>query len=100
MIGGNRGLVRSGISAPIEYERLVFRPRAIGSGRYPSSSAARITRSAVSTLTSPRVSSLSARDTVPGCTSARRATSRIVTDDRMATNYAVACGPSGLFYSP
>src|SRR3954449_9816304 len=39
-----------------------------------------MTRSAVSSLTSPRVSSLSARDTVPGCTFAARATSRRVTE--------------------
>ena len=32
-IGGNSGLVMSGISTPIVYERLVFRPRAIGLGR-------------------------------------------------------------------
>src|SRR5947209_152908 len=41
--------------------------------------AARITRSAVSGLTSARVSTFSARETVPGCTFATRATSRIVT---------------------
>src|SRR4051812_38159101 len=39
-----------------------------------------MTRSAVSSLTSPRVSSLSARETVPGCTFAARATSRRVTE--------------------
>ena len=31
-IGGKSGLVRSGISTPIVYERLVFSPRAIGLG--------------------------------------------------------------------
>src|SRR4029078_7190550 len=40
-----------------------------------------MTRSAVSWLTRPRVSALSARETVPGCTWAARATSRSVTDD-------------------
>src|SRR6476659_3911960 len=40
-----------------------------------------MTRSAVSWLTRPRVSGLSARETVPGCTWAARATSRIGTDD-------------------
>ena len=36
-IGGNSGLVRSGISTPTVNERLVFSPRAIELGRYPSS---------------------------------------------------------------
>src|SRR4051812_12359919 len=40
-----------------------------------------MTRSAVSSLTRPRVSAFSARETVPGCTCAARATSRSVTDD-------------------
>src|SRR4051795_521808 len=39
-----------------------------------------MTRSAVSSLTRPRVSSLRARETVPGCTFAARATSRSVTE--------------------
>src|SRR3954454_17451255 len=39
-----------------------------------------MTRSAVSSLTSPRVCTFSARDTVPGCTRAARATSRSVTE--------------------
>src|SRR3954453_17806233 len=39
-----------------------------------------MTRSEVSSLTSPRVSAFSARETVPGCTFAARATSRRVTD--------------------
>src|SRR6185295_12106371 len=38
-----------------------------------------MTRSAVSSLTRPRVSAFSARETVPGCTFAARATSRRVT---------------------
>src|SRR3954451_3712251 len=38
-----------------------------------------MTRSAVSSLTSARVSAFSARETVPGCTRAARATSRRVT---------------------
>src|SRR5215207_6222610 len=78
-IGGNSGLVRSGISTPTVYERAVFSPRAIGFGRYPRRSAAANTRLAVSSLTSSRVSRLSARDAVPGCTPAIRATSLSVT---------------------
>src|SRR5262245_45719364 len=77
-IGGKSGLVRSGMRTPIEDDRLVFRPRAIELGRYPSADAASSTRSAVSDFTSDRVSGLSARDAVDGCTWARCATSRSV----------------------
>src|SRR3954453_12965293 len=56
-----------------------------------------MTRSAVSSLTSPRVSALSARETVPGCTRAARATSRSVTeDDRTAAIMQTFAGPVGI----
>src|SRR3954449_4853202 len=55
-----------------------------------------MTRSAVSSLTSPRVSALSARETVPGCTRAARATSRSVTEEdrtpAIMQTFAVAVG--------
>src|SRR3954453_18426218 len=55
-----------------------------------------MTRSAVSSLTSPRVSALSARETVPGCTRAARATSRSVTEEErtpaIMQTFAVAVG--------
>src|SRR4051812_5922333 len=56
-----------------------------------------MTRSAVSSLTSPRVSALSARETVPGCTRAARATSRRVTGppDAIGGNYADVCSARG-----
>src|SRR3954451_5022124 len=79
-IGGKSGFVRSGRRTPTVNERFVFSPRAIGFGRYPTSWATPLTRSAVSSLTSPRVSAFSARETVPGCTCAARATSRSVTE--------------------
>src|SRR3954469_19709394 len=56
-----------------------------------------MTRSAVSSLTSPRVSALSARETVPGCTRAARATSRRVTGppDAIGADYADVCSGRG-----
>ena len=78
MIGGNSGLLRSGISTPIVFERRVRRLRATGLGRYPSLAAASLTRRAVSSLTSSLVPGLSARDAVAGCTPAAVATSRNV----------------------
>src|SRR3954454_23937543 len=56
-----------------------------------------MTRSAVSSLTSPRVSALSARETVPGCTRAARATSRRVTGppDAIGGDYADVCSTGG-----
>src|SRR3954471_25090955 len=56
-----------------------------------------MTRSAVSSLTSPRVSALSARETVPGCTRAARATSRRVTGapDAIGGDYADVCSGRG-----
>src|SRR4051794_40709538 len=56
-----------------------------------------MTRSAVPSLTSPRVSALSARETVPGCTRAARATSRRVTGppDAIGGNYADVCSARG-----
>src|SRR3954451_137413 len=56
-----------------------------------------MTRSAVSSLTSPRVSALSARETVPGCTRAARATSRRVTEppDAIGGDYADVCSARG-----
>src|SRR3954466_2402569 len=56
-----------------------------------------MTRSAVSSLTSPRVSALSARETVPGCTRAARATSRRVTGapDAIGGDYADVCSARG-----
>src|ERR671922_100881 len=91
-IGGNSGFVMSGTSTPTVNERLVFRPRAIGLGRYPSSSAARMTRSAVASLTSPRVSTFSARETVPGWTRAARAISPTRdSTDALADDANVSC---------
>src|SRR3954467_7470277 len=96
-IGGKSGFVMSGRSTPTVNERLGFHPRAMGFGREASSSAARMTRSAVSSLTSPRVSALSARETVPGCTRAARATSRRVTGppDAIGGDYADVCSARG-----
>src|SRR3954463_3980498 len=56
-----------------------------------------MTRSAVSSLTSPRVSALRARETVPGCTRAARATSRRVTGppDAIGGDYADVCSARG-----
>src|SRR4051794_2961620 len=66
-----------------------------------------MTRSAVSSLTRPRVSSLRARETVPGCTFAARATSRSVTEVErtraiMQARAAVVCSarPSALRSAP
>src|SRR5918999_5342496 len=88
-MGGNNGLFRSGITVPMEPDRLVLRLRAIGFGRYPSSAAARLTRSAVASLTRGRVCGLSAREAVAGCTPARAATSRRVVE-RMGRGYSIA----------
>src|SRR4029079_18613078 len=54
-----------------------------------------MTRSAVSWLTRPRVSTLSARETVPGCTWAARATSRSVTEDERTAPLCRRLQPPG-----
>ena len=63
-IGGKSGLVRSGMTSPIVLDLAVFRLRAIGFGWYPSDSATRSIRRAVSTLTNRRVFGFKARDAV------------------------------------
>src|SRR6516165_3452918 len=78
-MGGNKGVVRSGMITPTVCDRRVRRLRATGLGWYPSNSAASRTRWAVSSFTSSRVSGLRAREAVAGCTPARAATSRSVT---------------------
>src|ERR671914_913149 len=88
-MGGNSGLFRSGITVTMEPDRLVLRLRAMGLGRYPSSVAARLTRSAVSSLTRGRVWGLSAREAVAGCPPASAATSRRVIE-RMRRGYPIA----------
>src|SRR5438132_2983120 len=77
MIGGKNGLVMSGRSIPSVLVRWRRRPRAITDGRYSSRSTAASTLRRVSGR-SGRSLRWSARETVDGCTPARRATSRIV----------------------
>lgn len=78
MMGASTGLVRSGTTTPMVPDRRVRRLRAVGSGWYPSASAAAWTLRDVSAVMRPGSAGLSAREAVAGWTPARWATSLMV----------------------